>query len=74
MADAKELAARHGSSVSALVNEALREKIRSMESSTRPERAFKMLTYGHGSCSLDLSPADMAEMVAEDDMRVYEQR
>lgn len=73
MADAKQVAARQGGSVSALVNEALREKIRSLESSSKPERPFQMLTYGTGSCPQDLSPADIAEMVAEDELRPYKQ-
>lgn len=71
MAEAKQLAARQGGSVSSLVNEALREKLKAAGQGNQNERPFQMLTYGNSGTADDLLPETMTEMVAEDDLKSY---
>lgn len=71
MVEAKQIAAQKGCTVSALVNEAIHEKIRAANHPTQRESPFRVLTYGGDSLADDLLPQTIAEMVAEDDLRQY---
>jgi hypothetical protein len=67
---AKQLAAKRKSNVSAIVNEALRAALKKEDSQGNPE-PFRLLTFGGDTPAPELSPSDMADMIAAEDLAPY---
>ena len=63
--EAKKVAADRNTTVSAVVNDALRE---SLANQTKPARPFRLITYGDPSRPIDLTPADMKAILEEQDL------
>lgn len=74
--EAKELAARRQSNVSAIVNEALRSALK-LESTSAKERKYETLVYsprGGKTHAKHISPAEMKEMLVAEETVPYTQR
>lgn len=70
LADAKRLAADRQSSLSVVISEALRQVIK--ENRAPATRAkFTIPTYGGDSMAQAITPADIAELIAEEDIQSY---
>jgi len=61
---AKERAARTGTTLSRLIEQALRETLREPPSAARP---FRLPTYGAGGPPADHEPADLANALLDED-------
>ena len=71
LADAKRLAADKQSSLSAIISDALRQALKDeCVPASRP--TFVMPTYGGSGMAQYLSPADMAELVANEELQSYQ--
>lgn len=63
--EAKRRAADTGSTLSEVVNDALREALRP---TPKPSLPFRMITYGDPRETLTLTPEDIKEMELQDDI------
>lgn len=68
--EAKELAARRKSNVSAVVNDALRKTLRD-EQAVATKRNYRTPVYSPSEKGTYLSPAEMKEMLAAEEMDPY---
>ncbi len=70
LTEAKQLAAERHSSVSEIVNEALRAALKEGFGERKPG-PFRMLTFGGDKAARGLSPGEMADMLAAEELAPY---
>jgi putative antitoxin of VapBC-like toxin-antitoxin system len=68
MVQAKKRAADRKTTVSEIVNDALRESFGRQQESVRP---FRLITYGDPSKPVHLSPAEIKAIIEDEDLEQY---